>query len=72
MGAVTRCARIAAGRLAAVFRLRNSEPAFWRGLFYYLYEVQKYIVIHVARRHNPASAMAHKAQVMQILDRAFY
>jgi len=63
-----------------------SEPAFWRGygrdrdlspearlreLFYYLYEVQKYIVIHIARRHNRASAMAYKAQVMQIVSRAF-
>ena len=63
-----------------------SEPAFWRGygrerdgspeaqsrgVFYYLYEVQKYIVIHVARRHNRASATAYKAQVMEILSRAF-
>lgn len=63
-----------------------SEPAFWRGygrqrdlspearlrhVFYYLYEVQKYIVIHIARRHNRASAMAYKAQVMQIVNRAF-
>jgi aminoglycoside phosphotransferase (APT) family kinase protein len=63
-----------------------SEPAFWRGygrerdlsteaqlrgLFYYLYEVQKYIVIHIARRKNRASAMGYKANVMQIIERAF-
>ena len=63
-----------------------SEPAFWRGygqprdgspdaqrrgVFYYLYEAQKYIVIHIARRHNRASALGYKAQVLQILSHAF-
>jgi len=63
-----------------------SEPAFWqgygrkrdqsrearlRGLFYYLYELQKYIVIHIVRRHNRASAIGYKAQVMQIVSRTF-
>ena len=54
-----------------------SEPAFWRGYgdardrsvpaqirarFYLLYEVQKYIVIRMWRRDDPAQAMQYKAQ----------
>jgi fructosamine-3-kinase len=53
-----------------------SEPAFWEGYgssrsespsalirrqFYLLYEVQKYMPIHVWRRNNPASAAHYKA-----------
>ena len=54
-----------------------SEPAFWegygaprddssssqiRGLFYLLYELQKYMPIQVWRRHNLSRAMAYKQQ----------
>lgn len=63
-----------------------SEPAFWRGygrerdrstetrvrgVFYYLYEVQKYIVIHALRRNNWASAIAYKQSVMRLVEQAF-
>jgi aminoglycoside phosphotransferase (APT) family kinase protein len=59
-----------------------SEPAFWEGygekrdlsrsgrvrnLFYLLYEVQKYIIIHKLRRGNIASARNYKAQVMRLM-----
>jgi fructosamine-3-kinase len=52
-----------------------SEPAFWRGYgrvrdtsfpaqirarFYMLYEVQKYIVIRLWRRNDPAQALEYK------------
>ena len=52
-----------------------SEPGFWRGYgqardesfasrirqrFYLLYEVQKYIVIHLLRRDDPAGAQRYK------------
>jgi aminoglycoside phosphotransferase (APT) family kinase protein len=54
-----------------------SEPAFWRGYgrdrdisfsaqirarFYLLYEVQKYIVIRIWRRNDPAQALQYKRQ----------
>ncbi|MEJ2734304.1 MAG: hypothetical protein P8189_12185, partial [Anaerolineae bacterium] len=54
-----------------------SEPAFWRGYgaardrslpaqirarFYLLYEVQKYIVIRIWRRDDPAQARQYKTQ----------
>ncbi len=54
-----------------------SEPAFWRGYgdtrdrslsaqirarFYLLYEVQKYIVIRIWRRDDPAQALQYKRQ----------
>jgi aminoglycoside phosphotransferase (APT) family kinase protein len=54
-----------------------SEPAFWRGYdyardtsfsaqirarFYLLYEVQKYIVIRIWRRNDPATALQYKRQ----------
>jgi aminoglycoside phosphotransferase (APT) family kinase protein len=54
-----------------------SEPAFWRGYgrvrdtsfpaqirarFYMLYEVQKYIVIRLWRRNDPAQALEYKRQ----------
>lgn len=63
-----------------------SRPAFWRGygrsrdtsseaqirgLFYYLFEVQKYIVIEIARRNNTAAAAGFKANVFQMIHRAF-
>jgi len=63
-----------------------SRSAFWRGygrprdesprarvrwIFYYLYEVQKYIVIEIARRGNRAAALGYKSQVMHIISRAF-
>jgi len=62
-----------------------SEPAFWRGygrprdrsteahirsLFYYLYEVQKYIVIHLARRQSRTWHI-YKTRVMEIVGQAF-
>ncbi len=54
-----------------------SEPAFWQGYgrardtsfsaqirarFYLLYEVQKYIVIRIRRRNDPAQALQYKRQ----------
>jgi aminoglycoside phosphotransferase (APT) family kinase protein len=59
-----------------------SEPAFWRGygrerdtspaarirgVFYYLYELQKYIVIRTLRSHSPADALRYKAHALRIL-----
>jgi fructosamine-3-kinase len=53
------------------------EPAFWRGYgrprdtsfsaqirarFYLLYEVQKYIVIRIWRRRDPAQALQYKRE----------
>lgn len=58
-----------------------SEPAFWRGYgatrddspearirqrFYLLYEVQKYIVIHLLRRDDPAGAQRYKEHSLQL------
>jgi aminoglycoside phosphotransferase (APT) family kinase protein len=63
-----------------------SHPAFWEGysqerdyskaaqvrnLFYLLYEIQKYIVIHHGRNHDPASARQYKNQVVQIVRQYF-
>ncbi len=63
-----------------------SVPAFWEGygrprdlspearlrqVFYLLYELQKYIVIRAGRNHDSASARRYKAQVMEIVRRAF-
>jgi aminoglycoside phosphotransferase (APT) family kinase protein len=59
-----------------------SEPAFWEGygeerdpspsarvrnLFYVLYEIQKYVIIHKLRRKNPSSARGYKAQAMRLM-----
>jgi aminoglycoside phosphotransferase (APT) family kinase protein len=58
-----------------------SEPAFWRGYgrdrdtsfsaqirarFYLLYEVQKYIVIRIWRRDDPARALQYKRQSLEL------
>jgi aminoglycoside phosphotransferase (APT) family kinase protein len=58
-----------------------SEPAFWRGYgrprddsiearvrqrFYLLYEVQKYIVIHLWRRNDPAGAQRYKEHSLRL------
>ena len=63
-----------------------SQPAFWEGygqqrdqsqaaqirtIFYLLYEIQKYIVIHHGRNNNPASAQQYKQQVLQIVQQFF-
>jgi len=62
-----------------------SVPGFWegygrerpagpgaalRGMFYYLYEVQKYIVIERLRRNNPGRAESYKRQSFTLLSRA--
>ena len=41
-----------------------------RQLFYYLYEVQKYVVIERLRRRNPARADSYKRQAFTLLTRA--
>ena len=58
-----------------------SEPAFWRGYgrdrdtsfsaqirarFYLLYEVQKYILIRIWRRDDPAQALQYKRQSLEL------
>jgi aminoglycoside phosphotransferase (APT) family kinase protein len=58
-----------------------SEPAFWRGYgrdrdtsfpaqirarFYLLYELQKYIVIRILRRDDPARALQYKRQSLEL------
>jgi len=63
-----------------------SEPAFWEGygraresspeaqvrrVFYYLYEVQKYIVIRHGRSRDAAAARSYKRHVMDVVGRAF-
>ena len=63
-----------------------SEPAFWegygkpreataearlRGVFYFLYEIQKYIVIRHGRSRDPLQAAAYKQHTFKILDRTF-
>ena len=60
-----------------------SEPAFWEGygmqrdespaaeirrLFYLLYEVQKYMPIHVWRRNDPAGAARYKRQSLALAE----
>jgi aminoglycoside phosphotransferase (APT) family kinase protein len=62
-----------------------STPAFWEGYgrerpegpqarlrwaFYYLYEVQKYVVIERLRRNNPGRAEGYKRQAFTLLARA--
>ena len=62
-----------------------SVPEFWEGygrqratgaraaarqLFYYIYEVQKYIVIERERRNNPDRADSYKRQAFTLLSRA--
>ena len=62
-----------------------STPAFWEGYgrerpegpearlrwaFYYLYEVQKYVVIERLRRRNPERADSYKRQAFTLLTRA--
>ncbi len=44
-----------------------SREAQIRGVFYYLYELQKYIVIRTLRGNSPAQAALHKAQAARIL-----
>ncbi len=52
-------------------RERPSGPAARaRQLFYYLYEVQKYIVIERERRNNPDRAEGYKRQAFTLLSRA--
>jgi aminoglycoside phosphotransferase (APT) family kinase protein len=52
-------------------RRRPDDPrAALRQLFYYLYEVQKYIVIERLRRNNPARAEGYKRQSFTLLSRA--
>ncbi len=41
-----------------------------RQVFYYLYEVQKYVVIERLRRNNPARAESYKRQAFTLLTRA--
>ena len=41
-----------------------------RWVFYYLYEVQKYVVIERLRRNNPARADGYKRQAFTLLGRA--
>lgn len=47
----------------------TSPPARRRGLYYYLYEIQKYIVIERGRRNNIAVADQYRWQAMRIADR---
>jgi len=64
-----------------------SEPAFWEGygcdrdqsqearirqIFYFLYELQKYIVIRHGRGRNPSAARNYKRQVMEIVKNYFH
>jgi len=52
-------------------RARPAGPAAGRRqLFYYLYEIQKYIVIERLRRSNPARAESYKRQTFTLLARA--
>ena len=59
-----------------------SEPAFWEGygrprdksasaeigqLFYVLYEVQKYMPIHIWRRNDPVGAVRFKQQSLALV-----
>jgi aminoglycoside phosphotransferase (APT) family kinase protein len=63
-----------------------SRPAFWRGygrrreqsagarvrgVFYFLYELQKYIVIRHGRGGDPAAAARYKREAMRIVEGAF-
>ena len=63
-----------------------SEPPFWKGygaerdlspeartrqVFYFLYELQKYIVIRHGRNNDAGSARAYKGQVIEIVNQAF-
>ena len=47
-----------------------SEPAQVRRLFYLLYEIQKYIVIHHGRHQNPPSARRYKQHVLELVAQA--
>jgi len=46
-----------------------SRAAQIRGAFYYLYELQKYIVIRMLRTNSPGQAALYKAQAARILRR---
>jgi fructosamine-3-kinase len=63
-----------------------SKPAFWEGyrqqrdqsdaaqvrnIFYLLYEIQKYIVIHHGRNYDRKAARQYKQQVVQIVQQFF-
>ena len=47
----------------------NSDAAQRRGVYYYLYEMQKYIVIRRARGKNPALADRYRQAALQIAAR---
>ncbi|MBD3267634.1 phosphotransferase [bacterium] len=47
-----------------------SESAHVRQVFYYLYELQKYIVIEQGRKEDPAMARRYKEHVVQVLRHA--
>jgi len=49
----------------------DSRPARIRGLFYYLYESQKYIVIRHGRQNDAAGARQYKAETMKLVGQAF-
>ncbi|MBN1220744.1 MAG: aminoglycoside phosphotransferase family protein [Anaerolineae bacterium] len=44
----------------------ESPPAMIRNQFYLLYEVQKYIPIHIWRRNDPTGAASYKQQSLQL------
>jgi aminoglycoside phosphotransferase (APT) family kinase protein len=46
----------------------TSPPARVRGAFYYLYELQKYIVIRMLRSGSPGDARRYKEHAARILD----
>ncbi len=63
-----------------------SVPSFWEGygikrdlsyaarirqIFYFLYELQKYLVIEQGRKKNPRAANAYKQHVMEVVHRYF-
>ena len=48
----------------------RSEPAQVRRIFYLLYEIQKYIVIHHGRHRNPSSARRYKQHVLELVAQA--
>ncbi len=52
-------------------RRDNSREARVRTVFYFLYELQKYIPIRHFRGNSPATARSYKRQVMSIVQKAF-
>jgi aminoglycoside phosphotransferase (APT) family kinase protein len=49
----------------------ESHEARVRQVFYYLYELQKYIVIRQGRGNDPAAARTYKAQAQQVIKHFF-